>query len=75
MIEEVYTEYREFYSTLEVAYGYLKLDRYEWESMHLRYFIYYLRKYDIQSMEYFTSYHYKVSYRGYLEEMTASVLV
>ncbi|WP_443031076.1 sigma(X)-activator ComW [Streptococcus sp. DD10] len=74
MIEEVYTEYREYYSTLEVAYGYLKLDRYEWKSLHLRYFIYYLRKYDIHSMECFTSYHYKVSYRGYLEEIVRTMI-
>ncbi|KXT75081.1 hypothetical protein STRDD10_00489 [Streptococcus sp. DD10] len=75
MIEKVYNEYREVDSFLERAYAYLKLDSYERDSLHLRFLLYYLFKYDFQSMDCFTAYPYKVSYRGYLEGMTASMLV
>ncbi|WP_082782037.1 sigma(X)-activator ComW [Streptococcus sp. DD10] len=54
MIEEVYKEYREVDSTLERNFDFLKLDRYEWESLHLRYFI----SYKNLSNDGFAAFHY-----------------
>ena len=66
MIQEFYEMNKEFYQRIEQEFGVYKFGKYEWLSLHLRYLIYYMTKYDIHNRECFTAYHYRVSYRLYL---------
>ena len=71
-IQVFYEENKSFYEQLELEFR-DKFEKYEWESLHLRYLIYYMTKYDIQTKECFTAYHYRVSYRIYLMNLLNSV--
>ena len=71
-IQVFYEENRSFYEQLELEFR-DKFEKYEWESLHLRYLVYYVTKYDIHSPECFTTYHYRISYRIYLMNLLNSV--
>ena len=66
MMQEFYNMNKKFYKEIEQEFGAFSFGKYEWLSLHLRYLIYYISKYDIQNRECFTAYHYRVSYRIYL---------
>ena len=66
MMQELYEVNKKFYKDIEQEFGVFRFGKYEWESLHLRYLIYYLTKYEIHSRKSFTAYHYRVSYRIYL---------
>ena len=72
-IQVFYEVNKTFYEKLESEFKEFRFEKYEWESLHLRYLVYYVTKYDIHSPECFTTYHYRISYRIYLMNLLNSV--
>ena len=65
-MREFYEMNKKFYEEIEQEFGAFRFGQHEWESLHLRYLLYYVTKYDIQDRECFTAHHYRISYRLYL---------
>ena len=75
MIHEFYEMNKKFYKEIEQEFEALQFGKYEWLSLHLRYLVYYMNKYEIHNRECFTAYHYRVSYRLYLLSFINSATV
>ena len=71
-IQEIYNQFRGYYGELEAEYAHCQKASMEWESLHLRYLIYYLMRYGIGEMKFFNAYHYRVAYRWYLQSLMPS---
>ena len=54
-IQEIYNQFRDYYGELEVEYAHCQKASIEWESLHLRYLIYYLMRYGIGEMKFFNA--------------------
>ena len=65
-MQDSYNMNKKFYKEIEQELEVFQFGKYEWLSLHLRYLIYYMTKYEIQNRECFTAHHYRVSYRLYL---------
>ena len=75
MIQKFYNMNKKFYEEIEQEFEVFGFGKYEWLSLHLRYLIYYLTKYDIQNRECFIAHHYRVPYRLYLLNFINSAIV
>ena len=71
-IQEIYLKYKGYYAEIEAEYSHCKKTSIEWETLHLRYLIYYLVRYNIAKMQFFNPYHYRTAYRLYLEQLVVS---
>lgn len=71
-ISDIYKGFRGFYQSIEEDYSDFHTGTFEWETLHLRYLIYYLLRYGIQDMQYFTYYHYRTAYRLYVEKLVCN---
>lgn len=49
-IQEIYNQFRDYYGELEAEYVHYQKASTEWESLHLRYLIYYLMRYGIGAL-------------------------
>ncbi len=58
-----------FYESIEQEYSFLFDDDLEWDFFHFKYLIYYLSRYCIKNRHDFICYHYRVSYRFYIEKL------
>ena len=52
-IQEIYNQFSDYYGELEAEYAHCQKASMEWESLHLRYLIYYLMRYGIGEMKFF----------------------
>jgi len=71
-IQKIYNQFRDYYGELEAEYAHCQKASMEWESLHLRYLIYYLMRYGIGEMKFFNAYHYRAAYRWYLQSLMLS---
>lgn len=61
MIQEIYDMNKGFYEEIKQEYGASRLGKYELEWLHMRYLVYYMAKYDIQTKEW--SLHITIGFR------------
>ena len=54
MIQEFYNMNKKFYKEIEQEFGVFGFGKYEWESLHLCYLVYYMTQYAIQNRECFS---------------------
>lgn len=71
-IEQIYKSFTGFYKAIEDEYSECDIDYFEWETLHLRYLLYYIVRYNIRDARYFTSHHYRTSYRLYVQKLVWS---
>ena len=72
MIRKIYEEYLDFYKVIENEYSQLIDNELEWEVFHLRFLLYYLVRYKLDTMHPLFSYHYRACYRLYIEQLLIS---
>lgn len=72
MIKQIYQQYQAFYKEIEQIYSKYLQSPFEWESLHLRYLLYYMVRYHILDTECFNPYHYRTAYRIYVEKLKVS---
>ena len=68
MLQKFYERAFVFLKLVEQEYASLCQSSAEWESLHLRFLLYYLIRFKIKSDRDFSLYHFKTAYRLYLDE-------
>ena len=68
MLQNFYDRAFVFLKLVEQEYASLGQSRAEWESLHLRFLLYYLIRFKIKSDRDFSLYHFKTAYRLYLDK-------
>lgn len=68
MLQKFYDRAFVFLKLVEQEYASLGQSCAEWESLHLRFLLYYLIRFKIKSDRDFSLYHFKTAYRLYLDE-------
>ena len=71
MLQEIYKQMLDFYEIIEEEYADLFADDLEWVHLHFKFLIYYLVRYGVDHSCKFLVYHYRASYRLYLEKLIA----
>ena len=69
MLQKFYDRAFVFLKLVEQEYASLGQSCAEWESLHLRFLLYYLIRFKIKSDRDFSLYHFKTAYRLYLDEL------
>ena len=69
MIQKFYDRAFVFLKLVEQEYASLGQSCSEWESLHLRFLLYYLIRFKIKSDRDFSLYHFKTAYRLYLDKL------
>ena len=68
MLQKFYDRAFVFLKLVEQEYASLCQSSAEWESLHLRFLLYYLIRFKIKSDRDFSLYHFKTAYRLYLDK-------
>ena len=68
MLQKFYERAFVFLKLVEQEYASLCQSSAEWESLHLRFLLYYLIRFKIKSDRDFSLYHFKTAYRLYLDK-------
>ena len=68
MLQNFYDRAFVFLKLVEQEYASLCQSRAEWESLHLRFLLYYLIRFRITSVKDFYLYHFQTAYRLYLDK-------
>lgn len=68
MFQDIYEQIIEFCDAVEQEYNGLFADKTKWEATHLGYLHYYLIRYKITDERDFIIYHFRTSYRLFLEK-------
>ena len=68
MLQNFYDRAFVFLKLVEQEYASLGQSRAEWESLHLRFLLYYLIRFRIKSDKEFCLYHFQTAYRLYLDK-------
>jgi len=68
MLQKFYDRAFVFLKLVEQEYASLGQSCAEWESLHLRFLLYYLIRFKIKSDRDFSLYHFKTAYRLYLDK-------
>ena len=68
MLQKFYDRAFVFLKLVEQEYASLVQSCAEWDSLHLRFLLYYLIRFKIKSDRDFSLYHFKTAYRLYLDE-------
>ena len=68
MLQKFYDQAFFFLKLVEQEYASLGQSRAEWESLHLRFLLYYLIRFRITSIKDFYLYHFQTAYRLYLDK-------
>lgn len=68
MLQKFYDRAFVFLKLVEQEYSSLGQSRAEWESLHLRFLLYYLIRFRITSVKDFYLYHFQTTYRLYLDK-------
>ena len=68
MLQKFYERAFVFLKLVEQEYASLCQSRAEWESLHLRFLLYYLIRFRITSVKDFYLYHFQTAYRLYLDK-------
>ena len=68
MLQNFYDRAFVFLKLVEQEYASLGQSRAEWESLHLRFLLYYLIRFKIKSDRDFSLYHFRTAYRLYLDK-------
>ena len=69
MLQKFYDRAFVFLKLVEQEYASLGQSCSEWESLHLRFLLYYLIRFKIKSDRDFSLYHFKTAYRLYLDKL------
>ena len=69
MLQKFYDRAFVFLKLVEQEYASLGQSCSEWESLHLRFLLYYLIRFKIKSDRDFSLYHFRTTYRLYLEKL------
>lgn len=69
MLQKFYDRAFVFLKLVEQEYASLGQSCAEWESLHLRFLLYYLIRFKIKSDRDFSLYHFKTVYRLYLDKL------
>ena len=69
MLQNFYDRAFVFLKLVEQEYASLGQSRAEWESLHLRFLLYYLIRFKIKSDRDFSLYHFRTAYRLYLDKL------
>lgn len=69
MLQKFYDRAFVFLKLVEQEYASLGQSCAEWESLHLRFLLYYLIRFKIKSDRDFSLYHFKTAYRLYLDKL------
>ena len=69
MIQKFYDRAFVFLKLVEQEYASLGQSCSEWESLHLRFLLYYLIRFKIKSDRDFSLYHFRTAYRLYLDKL------
>ena len=69
MLQKFYDRAFVFLKLVEQEYASLGQSCSEWESLHLRFLLYYLIRFKIKSDRDFSLYHFRTAYRLYLEKL------
>ena len=72
MLQKFYDRAFVFLKLVEQEYASLGQSCAEWESLHLRFLLYYLIRFRIKSDRDFSLYHFKTAYRLYLDKFLQS---
>ena len=70
MLQKFYDRAFVFLKLVEQEYASLGQSRAEWESLHLRFLLYYLIRFKIKSDRDFSLYHFRTAYRLYLDKLS-----
>jgi len=68
MLQNFYDRAFVFLKLVEQEYASLGQSHAEWESLHLRFLLYYLIRFRITSVKDFNLYHFQTAYRLYLDK-------
>ena len=69
MLQKFYDRAFVFLKLVEQEYASLGQSCSEWESLHLRFLLYYLIRFKIKSDRDFSLYHFRTAYRLYLDKL------
>ena len=69
MLQKFYDRAFVFLKLVEQEYASLGQSCAEWESLHLRFLLYYLIRFKIKSDRDFSLYHFRTAYRLYLDKL------
>ena len=69
MLQKFYDQAFVFLKLVEQEYASLGQSCSEWESLHLRFLLYYLIRFKIKSDRDFSLYHFRTAYRLYLDKL------
>ena len=69
MLQKFYDRAFVFLKLVEQEYASLGQSCSEWESLHLRFLLYYLIRFKIKSYRDFSLYHFRTAYRLYLDKL------
>ena len=69
MLQKFYDRAFVFLKLVEQEYASLGQSCLEWESLHLRFLLYYLIRFKIKSDRDFSLYHFRTAYRLYLDKL------
>ena len=73
MFQDIYEQIIEFCDAVEQEYNGLFADKTKWEATHLDYLHYYLIRYKITDERDFIIYHFRTSYRLFLEKFVMNL--
>ena len=68
ILDKLYVEFLDFYSSIQDEYQDCEISESEWETFHLKFLLYYIVRYKISDIGNFITYHYFTSYRLYLTQ-------